>query len=84
MVLSDLAGNDRVVVPEDECIFRRLVLNDAELGVHIILHLVIITVQMIGRYIQQDSYIRFEVVHVIQLETTQFDDIDRMRFFCDL
>ena len=39
---------------------------------------------MIGRYIQQDSYIRFEVVHVIQLEAAQFDDIDRMRFFCDL
>ena len=84
MAFSDLTGNDRVVVPEDERIFRRLVLDYAELGVHIILHLVVITVQMIGRYIQQDSYIRFEVVHVVQLKTAQFDHVDRVRVFGNL
>ncbi len=39
---------------------------------------------MIRCYIQYNSDIRFKVVHVIQLETAQLDDVDRMRIFRNL
>ena len=57
--------NDGVVVPINEGIFRLLVLNDAHLGIHIILHAVLITVQMVGCNIHENSDIGTEVIHVV-------------------
>lgn len=39
---------------------------------------------MVGRYIQQDSDVRLKVVHVVELETTQFDHVDGVRIFSHL
>ena len=52
MPFGDLTGYDRVIVPENEGVVLRLILQDAELSVYIILHLIVITVQMIRCYIQ--------------------------------
>ena len=45
-----------------------LILQDTQLRIHIILHLVIITVQVVGRNIQQNRNIRLEIIHIVQLE----------------
>ena len=84
MAFGDFAGNNGIVVPEYESIFSRLVPDNAEFGIHIVLHLVVITIQMVRRYIQQDGDVRLEVVHVIELETTQFDNVDGVRIFSHL
>ena len=39
---------------------------------------------MVWRDIEQDGDISTEVVHIIQLERTEFDDIVLMRIFCHL
>ena len=84
MAFGDFAGNNGIVVPEYESIFSRLVPDNAEFGIHIVLHLVVITIQMVRRYIQQDGDVRLEVVHVVELETTQFDHVDGVRIFSHL
>ena len=61
--------DNRVVIPEDKCISIGLVLDNAELGIYIVLHLISVTVQMIGRNVHQYGDISMEFVHVIQLET---------------
>ena len=61
VALADFAGNNGIVVPEYKSIFGRLVLENAEFGIHIVLHLVVITVQMIRRYVQQDGDVRLEI-----------------------
>ena len=52
-----------------------LVARDTELGVHVVLELVVITVQMVGSDIHQDGYVGSEIVHVIQLERAEFNHI---------
>lgn len=37
--------DDGVIIPEDESIFRSLVLCDAEFGIHIVLHTMVVTVR---------------------------------------
>ncbi|OAV74510.1 hypothetical protein Barb7_01987 [Bacteroidales bacterium Barb7] len=78
---SYLAGDDGVVIPEDESIGVGLVLEDAEFGVRIVLHLVIISVQMVGGDIQQDGDVGFEVVHIVQLKAAQLNHINCVRVF---
>ena len=75
MPFGDLTGYDRVIVPENEGVVLRLILQDAELSVYIILHLIVITVQMIRCYIQYNSDIRSKVVHIIQLERAELNHI---------
>ena len=53
----------------------RLVLDDAELGIDIVLHTVVITIQVIWGYVHQYGDIGTELIHIIQLERTQFDDV---------
>ena len=67
-VLMQLLLNDRVIIPEDEGIIRRLVLEDTELGIHVILHLMVVSIQMVGRDVHQHGDIGMEIIHVIQLE----------------
>ena len=68
-MLFQLSADDGVVVPVDESIFRSLVLRDAEFGIHIVLHLVVVTVQMIRRDVHQYGNVGMELVHIVQLET---------------
>ena len=44
VILLQLALDDRVIVPIDEGILRGLVADDTHLGIHIVLHAVVITV----------------------------------------
>ena len=80
-VLGKLVSDDRVVIPEDEGIVRCLVLCNAEFGINVILHTVVVAVQMIRCDIHQYGDIRTEVIHIVQLERTQFDDIIVMMIF---
>ena len=70
-----LAVNDGVFGPVDESILCRLVTRDAELGIHVVLEFIIVAVQVVRRDVQQDGDVGFEVIHVIQLERTEFNHI---------
>ncbi|MPM66443.1 hypothetical protein SDC9_113350 [bioreactor metagenome] len=76
--------NDRIIIPEDEGIVLRLILSYPKLSVNIVLHVVIITIQVVGRYVHQYGNVCTEVVHVIQLETTQLNNIVVVLFGCNL
>ena len=84
IAFGNLTCDNRIIIPKDESILFRLILDDAELGIHVILHFIIVPIQMIGRNVQQNCDICLEVIHVIQLEATQLDDIDIMRRFSHL
>ena len=73
-----------VVSPIDKGILRRLVLDDAHLRIRVVLHAVVITVQMVGRDIQQNGNIGTEVIHIVQLERRQLDDVILMRLLSHL
>ena len=68
VVFLQFSLDDGVVGPVDEGILWRLVLDDTHLGIHIVLHLKVIPVKVIGRDVQQNGNVCTEVVHVIQLE----------------
>ena len=74
-MLFQLSADDGVVVPVDESIFRSLVLRDAEFGIHILLHAVIVSVQMVRGNVHQDGDIGAELIHIVQLEGAEFDNI---------
>ena len=76
--------NNRVIVPEYERVVVCLVLNDSEFSVHVVLHLVIISVQMVGRDIHQDGYIGVELIHIIKLEAAQLYDVIVVVALCHL
>ena len=84
VVLLQLGRDDGVVGPVDEGVFRRLVTDDAHLRVGIVLHLVVVAVQMVGRDVQQDGDVGTEVIHIVQLERRELDDIVFMRIFSHL
>ena len=64
----NLAVNDGVLAPVDEGILARLVACDTELSIHIVLELVVVSIQVVGRDIEQNGNICLEIVAVIQLE----------------
>ena len=49
VIFLQLLLDDRVIIPIDERIVLRLVLDNSHLGIHIVLHLVMIPVEMVGR-----------------------------------
>ena len=76
--------DDGVIIPEDEGIFLSLVLDDAHLGVYVVLHAVVVAVQMIGCDVHQDGNVCTEVVHIVQLERTQLYDVVVVLLRCHL
>ena len=66
--VADLLADDGVVHPVDKVVVALLVLKDAEFSVHVILHLVVIAVQMVGRDVEDDGYVCLEVIHILKLE----------------
>ena len=84
IVLLQFLRDDGIVSPVDKGILRRLVLDDTHLGIGIVLHLVIVTVQMVRRNVQQNGDVCTEIVHIIELERREFDDVVLMRLFCHL
>ena len=84
VVFVELLLDDRIVVPVDEVVIRCLVLDDAHLGIDIVLELEVVAVEVIGRDVEQNGNVGTEVVHVVELERTQFDDIVLVRFLSHL
>ena len=68
-------GNDWVILPEDERILFCLVLENAELGFHIVLHFVFVAVKMVGRDVHNHGDVGLELIHVVELEAAQLDYI---------
>ena len=64
-----------VVGVEDEAVLRTQVAGDAELGLHIILQIVVVAVQMVWRDIRDDGYVRAEIVAAVQLEAADFQHV---------
>ena len=58
-----------------------MILEDTHLRIGVVLELVFVTIEMIGSDIEEYSDIGMEVIHVIQLETTQLYDVVIMRIF---
>ena len=79
VMLGHLAAQDGVVSPIDKGVRPGLILQDAQLGVHITLHLAAVTVQVVGRDVHQHGDVGLEAVHVVELETAQFDHVARVR-----
>ena len=84
VVFLEFATDDGVVVPVDECVLLGLILQDAHLGVDIVLHLVVVAVEMVGGDVEQHGNIGAEVVHVVELERREFDDVVFMWVFSHL
>ena len=84
VVLCQFLLHDWIVVPKDESIVLRLVTSDSHLRIDIVLHLEVVTVQVVGGDIHQHSNVSTEVVHVIQLEARQFNHIVIEMLFCHL
>ena len=66
---------DGVVVPENEGIIIRLVLDNTEFGIYVILHFESVTVQMVWSDVHQHGDIGMELIHVVELEAAEFNDI---------
>ena len=81
VILFQLAADYRVVVPIDEGVVYRLVLQYAHLGVHVVLHTVVVAVEVVGRDVEQYGYVGAEVVHVVKLERAKLYDIVFVRVF---
>ena len=84
VVLLQLALDYWVVVPVDERVLVGLVLYDAHLRVHIVLHAVVVAVEMVGRDVQQDGNVGVEVVHVVELERAKLYDVVFVRILSHL
>ena len=84
VILLQFLAYDGVVVPVDEGVLLCLVLDDTHFGVHIVLHLEVVAVQVVWRDVQQDGDVGTEVIHVVQLERAEFDDVVFVRVFGDL
>ena len=74
----DFTVNHRITAPIDKRIFATLVTRNAHLGVDIVLELKVVAVQVVGCDIEQNSNVCTEIVHIIQLERTEFNHIVRM------
>ena len=73
LYLRYLRGHYGIVLPVDEEILLGLVLQDAELGGHVVLHLMVVAVHVVGRDVHYHGHVGLEVVHVLQLERAEFD-----------
>ena len=73
-----------VVVPVNERVLFCLILYDTHLCVYIVLHAVVVSVKMIWGDVQQYSDVGTEIVHIVELERTELDDIVLVWFFSHL
>ncbi len=82
--LPQLGAHHGVILPVDEGIARGEVLEDAELGVDIVLHLVVVAVEVVGRDVEQHGDVGLERIHIVELERAQLNHVDGMRVAGDL
>ena len=74
--LVEVVHRNLVVRAEDEAVLRVHVAGDAELCLHVVLHLVVVAVEMVWGYVCDDGDVRLEVIHVVELEAAEFQNID--------
>ena len=74
-MFRQVSERQRIVGAINKTVFRSLVPQDTELAVHVILQLVIVPVEVIGRNIHQHADIGPEIVTAVQLETAQLDHV---------
>ena len=84
IIFLQLTLDDGVVIPVDKGILLCLILDNAHLSIDIVLHLEVVPIQMIGSDIQQNSNVGTEIIHIVQLEGRQLNNIVSMRVFCYL
>ena len=65
VVFFQFLADNGIVVPIDKCIFGLLILYNAHLGVHIVLHAILVTVQMVWGDVHQDGHVGSEIIHVV-------------------
>ena len=75
IVPAEVFERQRIVRAIDELIGRSLVLKDAKLAVHVILQLVIVAVEVVGRNVHQHPHVGPEIVHAVELETAQLNHV---------
>ncbi len=61
-------------------VIRPHILDEPELGVDVVLHFILVSIEVIRRDVQQDANLRAERGRAIQLETADFNDIPIMLF----
>ena len=66
---------DLIVGVEDEAVLRTEVLREAELGFHVVLHLVVIAVKVVRSDVRDDRDVRTEIVAVVELETADLQHV---------
>ena len=71
----------QTIDPVDESVVRCLVLRNTEFGIDVVLHTMVVSVQMVRSDIHQYGDIGTEVIHIVQLERAEFDDIIVMMLF---
>ena len=64
-----------VIVPIDEGVLRSLVLYDAHLGVHVVLHVELIAIQVVWGNVHQHCHVGTELKHIVKLEGTDLQYI---------
>ena len=77
--VAQLVGNHGVVLPVDEAVGRGHVLEYAELGAHVVAHVVAVAVEVVGGDVENHGHVGLEAVHVVELETAEFHHIHRVR-----
>ena len=75
LIAENLLRNNLIISRIDESRTRMLILHNAHLRVNIVLETVVVAVQMVGGDIHQNGHIGTEVVHSVQLERTQLQNI---------
>ena len=84
IIFLQFTFDDWIIGPIDKGILWCLVLDNAHFSIYIVLHLKVISVKMIRCNIQQNRNVGSEVIHIVQLERTELNDIVGMWIFCNL
>jgi hypothetical protein len=74
-VILKSVHRDLIVGANDQCILFSLVIGNSELCIHIVLKIVIISVEVIRCDICDDRDIGTETEHIVQLKTAQLQNI---------
>ena len=73
--LGKMANGNGVIGIKDKTVFAAKVLYNPEFGTHVVFHLVVVTVKMVGGDIGYDGNVRVEVLAVVQLEAAYLQNV---------
>ena len=72
----ELLCDNGVVLPVYEGVLGSHIVENAEFGVDVVLHLVVVAVEVVGGDVENHGHVGAETVHVFKLETRELDDVD--------